>query len=427
MAKQIGIIRFSGKLGETVGRKANYKGTETIGKRATSVRNPKSTLQCVQRMICATASGLLSAFSNVLNNSIEGTQKGAASLAYWRKEWMNMLRTSDILTAPNGFIYAKKGDNYPVPNQLPVSKGMLEGLPIDSVDGNDLLIKGTKISVDGENNPTAAFAACNYTLGDQITIMLLSGIDDVAYPSVLRFAFNNDTKPAFVLVEGSTYKLNTEALDLLKCEGRFADVKFEAAQNGTIKVLDCVNYDFLFAAAIIVSRKEGQKRSTSSFVVAQDVELPGFNAADAVASYSGAATNVEAVSDIYLDNSTQEVTVPQPEPGPTPPGPEPGPTDPRLSAIELASTSLVRGQESTVQYEGPEITVQATMANASIGQTYTLDFSADGQSVKTFTFDSVGYINETWSSVNSGLYTITLKSGGQVIDTWGNVSLRRTD
>lgn len=420
MAKQIGIIRFSGKLGETVGRKANYKGTETIGKRATSVRNPKSTLQCVQRMICATASGLLSAFSNVLNNSIEGTQKGAASLAYWRKEWMNMLRTSDILTAPNGFIYAKKGDNYPVPNQLPVSKGMLEGLPIDSVDGNDLLIKGTKIAVDGEKNPTAAFAACNYTLGDQITIMLLSGIDDVAYPSVLRFAFNNDTKPAFVLVEGSTYKLNTEALDLLKCEGRFADVKFEAAQNGTIKVLDCVNYDFLFAAAIIVSRKEGQKRSTSSFVVAQDVELPGFNAADAVASYSGAATNVEAVSDIYLDNSTQEVTVPQPEPGPEP-------TGTRIASLKIANHDVTRGTSALTlgALEAESASVVATMVDGTVGPTYTLRFEQRGGSVdKTFDFDNVGLASGTWANLPAGTYDIALIEGAaDVIDAFGAVTI----
>ena len=419
MAKQIGLIRFSGKLGETVGRKANYKGTETIGKRATSVRNPKSTLQCVQRMICATASGLLSAFSNVLNNSIEGTQKGAASLAYWRKEWMNMLRTSDILTAPNGFIYAKKGDNYPVPNQLPVSKGMLEGLPIDSVDGNDLLIKGTKIAVDGEKNPTAAFAACNYTLGDQITIMLLSGIDDVAYPSVLRFAFNNDTKPAFVLVEGSTYKLNTEALDLLKCEGRFADVKFEAAQNGTIKVLDCVNYDFLFAAAIIISRKEGQKRSTSSFVVAQDVELPGFNAADAVASYSGAATSVEAVSDIYLDNSTQDVTVPQPEPGPEP-------TGPRITSITLGSHALTRGESAITltSAEASQLSVNAAMDGGAEGETYILQFLKEGDVAGTeFTFNSAGRVIDNWLSVTPGTYGVSLTEGVTTYDTWGTVTI----
>ena len=416
MAKQIGIIRFSGKLGETVGRKANYKGTETIGKRATSVRNPKSTLQCVQRMICATASGLLSAFSNVLNNSIEGTQKGAASLSYWRKEWMNMLRTSDILTAPNGFIYAKKGDNYPVPNQLPVSKGMLEGLPIASVNGNDLLITGTKIAVDGEKNPTAAFASCNYTLGDQITIMLLSGIDDVAYPSVLRFAFNDDTKPAFVLVDGSTYKLNTEALDLTKCEGRYADVRFTAAQNGTINVLDCVNYDFLFAAAIIVSRKEGQKRSTASFVVAQDVELPGFSAPDAVASYAGAATPVEAVSAVYLDNSTQEVTVPEPEPEPS---------NASLLAVSLANIAIPRGQSSlalTTQQAG-QAAVMAIMQNAASGSSYKLLFKQGASEPVEYEF-SGDSAHDNWLSVAPGTYDVTLyELGVGNIDNWGTLTI----
>lgn len=417
MGKITGVIQFTGKVGQVVGY--GVGGRKKIRARADVVTNPRTTLQCVQRMICATASGLVTAFPDIYNNSAEGVAKGAASLAYWRGVLMRALRTSDILTVPNGYIYAKRGAQFPVPNQLPISRGKLHGVNIASIDGNNHLILGTGFTPDAEKTASEALAAFGYTLGDQITIAILGGGDDEVYPSVLRFAFNDDTVPAFVAAtSGTGFVLNEAALDLTKCAGAFDKIVFTATGDGTINVLNATDLEFLFAAAIIVSRKEGQKRSNASFVVAQDVELPGFSAVSAAPSYAGADTPVEAVSDVYLDNSTQEVTTAEPEPEPTP-------TDPRIIAISLSGNALQRGN-NTLELTGSEaeqVSVVASMENGLDDVIYGLRFALQGGQALSFTFDSNGSLSDNWLSVSPGTYQVGLEARGVVIDDWGTLTI----
>lgn len=408
MGKISGVIQFTGKVGQVVGYGVGDR--KKIRARADVVTNPRTTLQCVQRMICATASGLITAFSDIYNNSAEGVAKGAPSLAFWRGELMRALRTSNILTVPNGYIYAKRGAQFPVPNQLPIARGKLRGVNIASIDGNNLQILGTGFDPDAEKTASEALAAFGYTLGDQITIATLGGGDDEVYPRVLRFAFNNDTVPAFVAATGGAgFVLNPAALDLSKCAGAYDKIVFTTAGNGTIDIVNATDLEFLFAAAIIVSRKEGQKRSNASFVVAQDIELPGFSAVDAAPSYAGAATPVEAVSDVYLDNSTEEVTVPQPEPA-----------DPVLTAVSVDGVNLERGASSLSIAPGGTQVV-ASMQNMVEGTSYKLRFARIGQGTSmSFDFNSEGAVNAEWSEVGSGQFSIQLVAGDStVLDSWG--------
>lgn len=409
MGKISGVIQFTGKVGQVVGYGVGDR--KKIRARADVVTNPRTTLQCVQRMICATASGLITAFPDIYNNSAEGVAKGAASLAYWRGELMRALRTSNILTEPNGYIYAKRGAQFPVPNQLPIARGKLRGVNIASLDGNNHLILGTGFAPDAEKTASEALAAFGYTLGDQITIAILGGGDDEVYPRVLRFAFNNDTVPAFVAATGGAgFVLNEAALDLTKCAGAFDKVVFTASGDGTINVLDATDLEFLFAAAIIVSRKEGQKRSNATFVVAQDVELPGFSAVSAAPSYSGAATPVEAVSDVYLDNSTQEVTLPQPEPEPT---------APQISSLKVDGYTFLRGQTMTVQSGRREFVSQ--ISDPIEGVQFKLMAASTGQQASALLGT---YVNGTLSNselMSSGSYTLVLQADGVTVDTYGTL------
>lgn len=415
MGKISGVIQFTGKVGQVVGYGVGDR--KKIRARADVVTNPRTTLQCVQRMICATASGMITAFSEIYNNSAEGVAKGNASLAFWRGELMRALRTSNMLTEPNGYIYAKRGAQFPVPNQLPISRGKLHGVNIASIDGNNFQILGTEFAPDAVKTASEALAAFGYTLGDQITIAMLSGGDDECYPRVLRFAFNDDTVPAFVAATSNPgFVLNEEALDLTKCAGAFDKVVFTAAGNGTIDVVNAVDGDFLFAAAIIVSRKEGQKRSNATFVVAQDVELPGFSAVSAVSSYSGAATPVEAVSDIYLDNSTQEVTVPTPEP-PVPPAP--GET--RLNSVTINGYTLLRS--GNILINEASIAVVADMVDPETGVTYKLGYVSEGDAfTELATFVGTHAESETLR-VSTGVHTVVLKAGADIIDEFGTFTV----
>lgn len=407
MGKISGVIQFTGKVGQVVGYGVGDR--KKIRARADVVTNPRTTLQCVQRMICATASGMITAFSEIYNNSAEGVAKGAPSLAYWRGELMRALRTSNILTEPNGYIYAKRGALFPVPNQLPISRGKLRGVNIASLNGNDHLILGTGFAPDAEKSASEALAAFDYTLGDQITIAILGGGDDEVYPRVLRFAFNNDTVPAFVSTTGG-FALNEAALDLSKCAGAFDKIVFTTANDGTINVLDATDLEFLFAAAIIVSRKEGQKRSSASFVVAQDIELPGFSAVSAAPSYAGAATPVEAVSDVYLDNSTQEVTVPQPEPEPA---------APQITSLKVDNYTFLRGQTMTVA--GGSRAFVSQISNPAEGVQYKLVAVSTGEQATAILGSYVNGSLSTSELMSSGSYTLVLQADGVTIDTYGTL------
>ena len=421
MGKISGVIQFTGKVGQVVGYGVGDR--KKIRARADVVSNPRTTLQCVQRMICATASGMITAFSDIYNNSAEGVAKGAPSLAYWRGELMRALRTSNILTEPNGYIYAKRGALFPVPNQLPISRGKLHGVNIAGIDGNNHLIFGTGFAPDAGKTASEALAAFDYALGDQITVAILGGGDDEVYPRVLRFAFNNDTVPAFVATTGG-FALNEAALDISKCAGAFDKIVFTTANGGTINVLDATDLEFLFAAAIIVSRKEGQKRSNASFVVAQDIELPGFSAVSAAPSYAGAATPVEAVSAIYLDNSTQEVTIPEP-------APVPGPTGTHLASLVLGSGSGSAGVEvqrgnSFVNLPGSQsgsVPVSAVLAEGILTESYTLVFSDHfGISSESLSFNSTGLISQN-IDLTAGVWDVVVKAGDEVIDNYGMLTL----
>lgn len=416
MGKISGVIQFTGKVGQVVGYGVGDR--KKIRARADVVTNPRTKLQCVQRMVCATASGLITAFSDIYNNSAEGVAKGAPSLAYWRGELMRALRTSNILTEPNGYIYAKRGAQFPVPNQLPISRGKLRGVNIESIDGNDHLIYGTGFAPDAVKSASEALAAFSYTLGDQITIAILGGGNGEVYPRVLRFAFNNDTVPAFVAATGGAgFVLNTAALDLSKCAGAFDKVVFTAADDGTINVQDATDLEFLFAAAIIVSRKEGQKRSNASFVVAQSIEIPGFSAVSAAPSYAGAATPVEAVSDVYLDNSTQEVTEPTPSPEPS---------MAHITNIAVVGYELPQGtsQFSISPLQAEDAHVEAAMEGGSEGVSYSLRFKKEGSSTEViFDFDSAGAISDQWANLAAGVYAIDLIADDvTVVQHWGSVT-----
>lgn len=297
MAKQIGIIRFSGKLGETVGRKANYKGTETIGKRATSVRNPKSTLQCVQRMIAGTVGSSLGFFSAVLNNSIEGKSRGAETLAYLRSQWMKMLRTANMLQADNGFRYAKKGQGEFIANPYIVAKGSLS--PLTATLASNVLAVSEMADA-----PAATMVASELfptvKVGDQITILafIVDSTGDL-YPihKVCRFAFKDDTTP----VLDAQGNLVAAAVDTTKADGEWNKLEF-GSTGISLAALAPTGFA-VAAAAIIVSRKDGEKRSDSFFVLDASVtNKPGETAQNAVVTYGENAVVIDAASDIYLNN-----------------------------------------------------------------------------------------------------------------------------
>ena len=315
MGKLLGVIRYGGKLGQTVGyRGAN--GKRLVRARVDEISNPRSTAQNIQRMVFSTAAVSLGHLSEVLRSSVEGVKAGAPSLAYLRGKALNMLRTSDIMQG-NDYRYALKGESDFVVNPYQISKGSLAPVPIlnfSTGEDNGLHIGITADSGDTMEAKTFSKVFPNVALGDQLTFIQVALEIGTQRPAVFycRFAAKTDELPLFVALSagGETYwKLNEAALDLTKCAGNWRNMEFYLMDNSIVvgPMLEPLAFesDVDVAYGIIVSNRETGKRSTSFLKVANDIaDLFPWNADVAAPTYGNVSTAVGVSYDEYCDNST---------------------------------------------------------------------------------------------------------------------------
>lgn len=127
MAKQLGVIQYSGKLGETVGaKKAAGQRSNVIRVRTAAISNPRSNAQAAQRMKMAPAVNFYRALRDILNHSWQGVSYGGASHSKFMKEAMR---------APV-YPFIPKGCTAPVPAPYKISLGSLSPVTV-SVDTED--------------------------------------------------------------------------------------------------------------------------------------------------------------------------------------------------------------------------------------------------------------------------------------------------
>ena len=238
MAKQVGIYQYKGRLGEAVGF-GGRRGMNHVRVR-TMPRNPRTAAQSIQRMIAATCSVSMSYLTEILSNSIQGKSTGQPTLDIIRSTWMNMLRSEDCGQVPSTHSYNPIGTKLFMPNKYLLSRGTL-GSPSFSIETES---EGLNASFKLNSKPLGTMDDGRFSqmflgveLGYQITIVVSSYNfmnGDVSSVDYCRFAFANDTEPAFVLDDGA-YKLNPAALDLTKVGGKWEDLQF-FMQDGYLMV-----------------------------------------------------------------------------------------------------------------------------------------------------------------------------------------------
>lgn len=175
MAKQLGVIQYSGKLGQTVGRK-KAKGQKNNGMAAyqTNVTNPKTIAQRMQRVRLLPANNFYRALVELLDHSWQGVPYIGPS----HNEFMK-----NALRMKSGFPYLVQGDTRPVPGNYLISKGGLAPITFsnDAItlgDGEDF----TGASVD--NAPTLAVSLNGNALTSDSTIGDLSQYFISSYPTL---------------------------------------------------------------------------------------------------------------------------------------------------------------------------------------------------------------------------------------------------
>lgn len=134
MGKQLGIIQFTGKLGNTVGaRKGGVQKSNTIRAHAGEVANPNTRAQMYQRAIMATVLQAYKQGREIFDHSFEGAKGLAGNYAEFLKKNLPMLRAivaNDIATNPSkpSLQHAElitRGLRYTVPNPYIISDGSL--------------------------------------------------------------------------------------------------------------------------------------------------------------------------------------------------------------------------------------------------------------------------------------------------------------
>jgi hypothetical protein len=152
MGKQLGIIQFTGKLGNTVGaRKGGVQKSNTLRAHAGEVANPNTRAQMYQRAIMATVLQAYKQGIEIFDHAFEGAKGRAGNYAEFMKKNLPMLRAivaDDIATYPQQAARQNaelitRGLRYTVPNPYIISDGSLtQDLflhPINDVTGdNDL-------------------------------------------------------------------------------------------------------------------------------------------------------------------------------------------------------------------------------------------------------------------------------------------------
>lgn len=134
MGKQLGIIQFTGKLGNTVGaRKGGVQKSNTIRAHAGEVANPNSTAQRYQRAIMATVLQAYKQGAEIFDHAFEGAKGRAGNYAEFMKKNLPMLRAivaDDIATHPTepaqqNAELITRGLRYTLPNPWIISNGSL--------------------------------------------------------------------------------------------------------------------------------------------------------------------------------------------------------------------------------------------------------------------------------------------------------------
>lgn len=197
LRKSIGGVVYSVSTASIKGIKK-----QVARQKPTSVRNPKTFSQIVQRMKVVPAQLFYQAFekaaSSVENNPLSHSFQG---IAYGNK---NKLRFMQLAMQGDPKAYVPKGINFPVPGVYQVSEGSLPSLPSGAgTENGDLIITvGDALSAA----QVSALEAYGVQVGDQITCLALNQADNGTYDAMFA---------RVIVGVGSSWELTNDPNELM--------------------------------------------------------------------------------------------------------------------------------------------------------------------------------------------------------------------
>lgn len=174
MAKQLGVIQYRGKLGQTVGMKNGYGGSSSFSREYVSTNSSQSDAQILQRVRMLPAVNFRRQLEQVISRAWQGVKYGGPST----REFMRYALREPLANIPQ----LEKDDTTPWPGDYLISKGSLPQVFCDYDSSNtDFQIVGAKIPSDPQSTMgevsaslVSAGLAAN---GDQLTFVCVSVLD----------------------------------------------------------------------------------------------------------------------------------------------------------------------------------------------------------------------------------------------------------
>lgn len=254
MAKQLGVIQYRGKLGQTVGMKNGYGGSSSFSREYVSTNSSQSDAQIMQRVRMLPAVNFRRQLEQVISRAWQGVKYGGPST----REFMRYALRESLGNIPQ----LVKDDVTPWPGEYLIAKGSLptvnvsydSGLQAWAVAGT-LGIKGNTM---GEVNAEFIRAGLAQE-GDQITVIQVGDVDqgDQHWPTYVVRSWQCDPTDA------TTYdEFNSQSpCQINPDEGEETPMTFSLNNSDSM------------ACAIVISREttSGPRRSTSTMVVRKEV------------------------------------------------------------------------------------------------------------------------------------------------------------
>lgn len=270
LRKSIGSVTYRTSTAALDGKKR-----QVASLKPTSVKNPNTVAQIMQRMKMAPAAKFFDALSGILDHSWEGVPYGAKS----RLEFMRRAMKNDPA------VYVPYGYNSVAPGEFEISAGSLPSLPWRKA----VVTSKEEVLIDGDNEITSAMLERLKNLGimegDQITMVAL--VD-----------------------RGGTYEAVTDRIIVeLNAEFEFRPEEFEQVAV-TMNGLYVPRADFAAFAAIVSRGSEAStaKRSNEKMLLLGEyrnlLSLEAMNAA--IASYQTQTAYNSLNSDWYLNQGTTQ-------------------------------------------------------------------------------------------------------------------------
>ena len=243
-----------------------YNGKQVTKDRLTEVKNPRSSLQMVQRAYMATAMRAYSALKEICDHSYEGIAYGQKSMNYFVYENTRMLRSA----APNVNLSIFKGNS--VCNAYIISKGTLPPIAVNVNENFTIPMNGIE---DGTTFDKVMAKLGATKIGDMVTfVSLINNPGGNASIYWIRLKLTSENSGEHIqatnqrniledLIEGTDFETNID--NFSPSDFR---ISFSGELNNKVMTIQLKSNSQNCSLGVILSRKSdtGWLRSSSTMV-----------------------------------------------------------------------------------------------------------------------------------------------------------------